>query len=115
MLGTKLKQYRTEHDLRASHLAQEWGVSPTYISLIESGVKFPSAATARNIAKLLGITLEEIYEMIPTTDGHRMPDLATVKQMAEQTGKTMDDVYDMLSPDTAVIDATPTPRPTVKA
>lgn len=51
MLGEALRLIRVFHDRKINELAQEIGLSPSYISEIENGRKTPSLETIEKYAK----------------------------------------------------------------
>lgn len=57
--GRRLKQLRTERHLSQAALAGE-GVSPGYLSRLESGARPPTAQVVAYIAQRLNITVEEL-------------------------------------------------------
>ena len=57
----KVKEMRKEKGWTQSELAIEVGVTPKYISFIESGERTPSLAVADKIAIVLGGTVDQIF------------------------------------------------------
>ena len=51
-------------DIQINKLARAVKINPSHISRIFSGKKQPSHSLARKIATELGITLDELYEML---------------------------------------------------
>ncbi|HFL2582075.1 TPA: helix-turn-helix transcriptional regulator [Clostridioides difficile] len=61
MFKSNLKYYRELNKLTQKQLALEVNVSKEYISQIERGIKNPGFFTAQKIAKILGITIDELF------------------------------------------------------
>jgi transcriptional regulator with XRE-family HTH domain len=59
-LGKRLKQLRLESNLTQEKLAIATGLSQTYISGVESGIRNPSYKTLDKIAKALSISVSDI-------------------------------------------------------
>jgi len=60
-LGKMLKQRRVTMLLTLSELSAKSGVSPSHLSRIEKGKRFPSSHTLRKIAKPLGFSEGELF------------------------------------------------------
>lgn len=60
ILGVKLKQLRTEHDLSLSELAEKSGLSVSYLSEIEKGKKYPTPDKIILLATALGVTFDDL-------------------------------------------------------
>lgn len=60
MFNSNLKYYRKQSKLTQKQLALQAKVSKEYISQIERGIKNPGFFTAQKIAKILGITIDEL-------------------------------------------------------
>lgn len=58
-----LKETRTNKDLLQTEVAKLSNISPGYYCLIEKGLRNPSLKTAKNISCVLGLTLDEFYEV----------------------------------------------------
>lgn len=57
----KLKEIREEKNISQTELAANVGVSVRHIAFIESGDRKPSIDLAFKIAKVLEVTLEQIF------------------------------------------------------
>lgn len=55
MLNEALRLLRVYHDLKAVKLAEKLGISPSYLSEIETGKKEPSLELIRTYAKVFGV------------------------------------------------------------
>jgi transcriptional regulator with XRE-family HTH domain len=63
-LGEKIKQLRKAADFSMRELAIKSGLSPEYISRLESGdIESPGLETLRSISKTLGIDLNEVVQL----------------------------------------------------
>lgn len=59
-LGQRIRLMRKRKGLTQFHLSEQVGLSPTYISYIESGSKSMSLATFIEIANVLNVTADEL-------------------------------------------------------
>ncbi|MBO6257688.1 helix-turn-helix transcriptional regulator [bacterium] len=60
-IGKKIKIERIKRDLTQEQLAFEANLNRTTISSIERGIKSPTVDTLEAIAKVFGITLQEMF------------------------------------------------------
>jgi tetratricopeptide (TPR) repeat protein len=60
-IGTRVREIRTSKGLSQQSLAGS-GISPGYVSLIESGKRTPSRATAERLAERLGVPVEQLLQ-----------------------------------------------------
>jgi transcriptional regulator with XRE-family HTH domain len=60
-LGDYLKEQRVAAALSLRDLAEQSGVSNPYLSMVERGVRNPSAQVLQQIAKALHISAEQLY------------------------------------------------------
>src|SRR3712207_9558721 len=60
-LGDYLREQRVAAALSLRDLAEQSGVSNPYLSMIERGVRQPSAQVLQQIAKALQISAEQLY------------------------------------------------------
>lgn len=58
--GPVLKRFRTERKLTQEELAEKVGVVTSYISMLESGQKFPNLEMLFALAEALEVTTSEI-------------------------------------------------------
>lgn len=61
MIKNKIKEYRAKHDMKQDDLAKLVGVRRETIGNLEKGKYNPSLVLAWNIAKVFGVTIEEIF------------------------------------------------------
>lgn len=59
-----LKQVRKSKGLTLRELSEATGVSETNLSFIERGKTKPTATTIKKIAGVLGLTYEELFDML---------------------------------------------------
>ncbi|HMH31191.1 MAG TPA: helix-turn-helix transcriptional regulator [Methylomirabilota bacterium] len=59
-LGKRLKQLRLESGLTQEKLSIATGLSQTYISGVENGIRNPSIKTLDKLAKALGVSISDI-------------------------------------------------------
>lgn len=57
----RLKELRKQNKLYQKDIAQNLDISPSFYSAIERGERNPTLKLAKNIADLLGTTVEEIF------------------------------------------------------
>lgn len=60
-LKTKLKEYRAKLDMRQGDLAEKVGVRRETIIHLEKGQYNPSLKLAMDIAKVFGVSVEDIF------------------------------------------------------
>ncbi len=61
MIKNRIKEYRAKHDMKQEDLANFVGVRRETIGNLEKGKYNPSLVLAWNIAKVFGVTIEEIF------------------------------------------------------
>jgi putative transcriptional regulator len=64
MVKTRIKEYRAKHDMKQDELAALVGVRRETIYHLEKGRYNPSLILADSIAKVFGVTIEEIFEIV---------------------------------------------------
>lgn len=60
-LKTKLKEYRAKLDMKQGDLAEQVGVRRETIIRLEKGQYNPSLKLAMDIAKVFGVSVEDIF------------------------------------------------------
>jgi putative transcriptional regulator len=60
-MRTRIKEFRARYDLTQEELAKQVGVRRETIVFLEKGKYNPSLKLARNIAKTLQTTIEELF------------------------------------------------------
>lgn len=61
MIKNRIKEYRARFDMKQEELASKVGVRRETIGNIEKGKYNPSLVLAWNIAKVFGVTIEEVF------------------------------------------------------
>ena len=61
MIKNRIKEYRARYDMKQEELAARVGVRRETIGNLEKGKYNPSLVLAWNIAKVFGVTLEELF------------------------------------------------------
>ena len=61
MIKNRIKEYRAKYDMKQEELAVKVGVRRETIGNLENGKYNPSLVLAWNIAKVFGVTIEEIF------------------------------------------------------
>lgn len=64
MIKNRIKEYRAKHDMKQEDLAKLVGVRRETIGNLEKGKYNPSLVLAWNIAKVFGVTIEEIFTVV---------------------------------------------------
>ncbi len=61
MIKNRIKEFRAKNDMKQEELAAKAGVRRETIGNLEKGKYNPSLVLAWNIAKVFGVTIEEIF------------------------------------------------------
>ena len=61
MINNSIKEYRVRFDMKQEELASKVGVRRETIGNLEKGKYNPSLVLAWNIAKVFGVSIEEIF------------------------------------------------------
>ena len=61
MIKNRIKEYRARYDMKQEELADRVGVRRETIGNLEKGKYNPSLVLAWNIAKVFGVTIEELF------------------------------------------------------
>ena len=70
-LGNRLKVLRAERDLTQADLAQRVGVTRKTINTVERGVFVPSTLLALRLARVLGVPVEDVFQLLDEESGGR--------------------------------------------
>ena len=70
-LLNRLKEYRSSQRINQTELGKLAGVSRQTISLIERGDYSPSVTLALTIAKVCGVTVEEVFYLQEETENEK--------------------------------------------
>ena len=76
-LGEKMRKLREDLGISLREFSRRSGVSPSFLSEVESGRRHPSPSRIEEIAKVLGVPVSELADL-----DHRVT-LALVRQMLE--------------------------------
>ena len=76
---SEFKKRRLLAGLTQKQLADLVGLTPKYISLLEVGARRPSIDIAIKIAKILNVTVEDIFLPSLWTKGEKIPQKETLK------------------------------------
>ncbi len=88
-LGRMLKQQRLMIPLTLRKLAAITGISPSYLSRIEKGERFPSASILRRMAKPLGFDESELFALA----GYLSPPTPGIEERSAEFGRGQLDPY----------------------
>lgn len=61
MIKNRIKEFRAKNDMKQEELAAKVGVRRETIGNLEKGKYNPSLVLAWNVAKVFGVTIEEIF------------------------------------------------------
>jgi putative transcriptional regulator len=62
-LASRLKEVRTAAGLTQAELAERAGVSRKTVNTVENGVFVPSTVLALSLARALGTTVEDLFQL----------------------------------------------------
>src|SRR3984957_18380062 len=68
LVGAQLRERRVENAISLRELARRLDVSPSLLSQVETGKIQPSVRTLYAIVGELGLSLDEIFELVGTAD-----------------------------------------------
>lgn len=64
-IGQNIRKYRLKIDISQENLAMSAGLYPAYLGRLERGEKCPTIDTLYKISCALGITINELFVLIP--------------------------------------------------
>nr|WP_296769413.1 XRE family transcriptional regulator [Rhodococcus sp. (in: high G+C Gram-positive bacteria)] len=67
-VGQRLKQLRVHRDITLSELSEETGISTSTLSRLEAGLRLPTLEQLLPLARMYGVTLDELVDAPPTGD-----------------------------------------------
>jgi transcriptional regulator with XRE-family HTH domain len=67
-VGPRLKHLRLRRDITLSELAEETGISTSTLSRLEAGLRRPTLEQLLPLARVHGVTLDELVDAPPTGD-----------------------------------------------
>ncbi len=62
-LSNRIKDFRSDHGLTQAELAERVGVTRKTVNTVENGVFVPSAVLALKLAKALGVSVEQLFQI----------------------------------------------------
>ena len=71
MIKNRIKEYRARYDMKQEELARLVGVRRETIGNLEKGKYNPSLVLAWNIAKVFGVSIEEVFTVEPDNTAER--------------------------------------------
>lgn len=77
-LGSRLRDIRLKAGLTLRELARQVDVSPSFVSQIENGKSQPSVATLYAFAKLLNVSVDDLFENRPAVPQHSTDDVDAI-------------------------------------
>jgi transcriptional regulator with XRE-family HTH domain len=93
LLGKQIKFYRKKRQLSQAALAERAGISITFLSNIERGLKYPTSETLSCIANGLGVNLCDLFqETAPTVEHHAMLERFKI-DITQTVMKSLETVY----------------------
>jgi transcriptional regulator with XRE-family HTH domain/quercetin dioxygenase-like cupin family protein len=66
-LGARLREVRLRSGMSLREVARQLGVSPSFVSQLENGKSQPSVATLYSMAQLLGVSIDELFDIEDTS------------------------------------------------
>lgn len=103
-LGVKIRENRKARGLTLTEMAEQCGISPSFLSQIERDKANPSVATLKTIAKVFGVSLGTFFEEIDSGGDQPQPAETLAKVVRADQRKLM--IYpgsgirnELLSPD----------------
>lgn len=94
--GFKIKGLRIKHNLPSISVANSLDITPTYLSLIESGKKKPSSKVLKKAATLFNVPIEEFEEseqlLIDFNELSKKIDISNIIAVLEMTNKRNSDL-----------------------
>src|SRR5215208_2978270 len=82
-VGQNVKRLREEQRYTQTEIARRCGVTPAAISGLEHGVFTPSATLLVNLARVLGVSVEELIEEPVAHDLEARPPRVELDDLAE--------------------------------
>ena len=67
-LGKKIRHYRRQHQLKLVELAEQCGISPSFLSQIERDQANPSVTTLYNLADALDVSIANFFTEMETAE-----------------------------------------------
>jgi len=87
-LGYAIRVLRQARDLTSAALAAKAGISPTYLSLIETGDRTPPKDTLQKIALAMGV--DPVLLETLSSEGREIPRSARIRSLTESLNRLAD-------------------------
>ena len=87
-LGYAIRVLRQARDLTSAAVASKAGISPTYLSLIETGDRTPPKDTLQKLALALGVD-PALLETL-SSEGREVPRSARIRSLTESLNRLAD-------------------------
>ena len=88
----KLKQLRVELNITQAELAKRSGTTPAAISHFEAGIRKPTVDILKNLALVLGVTVDELVGLKDHLQGKEEQNLAFRKLSRDLNESEIDEV-----------------------
>lgn len=92
-MGPRLKSFRLKSGRSLREIARQLNVSPSFVSQIENGKSQPSVSTLYSFARLLGVTLDELFETEGSALNKKSMSDAASKVVSRDTFETPSDAW----------------------
>lgn len=96
LIGKRIKNIRTQHDMTQEQLAEYSGITPGYLSKIEAGTKQPSLEVLMAIAYSFGVSLDDLVYSNTHLDNFGVTKRMIMKAIDECTTNEQNMIYSML-------------------
>ena len=87
-IGTKIKELRKKKDMTQERLAEYLNVSFQAVSKWETGAASPDLSMIVPLARLLGVSTDELFGLVTTEEDPRMKELEAAWDKTYETGDT---------------------------
>ena len=91
LFGMRMRELRTSRKLSQEQLAEKVGISPKYMSRIETGSQFPSFGIITKLADALQVEVKDFFEFT-----HEAGNIMELKKIIKNLLKELEDDKDKL-------------------
>jgi len=91
LFGMRMRELRTSRKLSQEQLAEKVGISPKYMSRIETGSQFPSFGIITKLADALQVEVKDFFEFT-----HEAGNIMELKEIIKNLLKELEDDKDKL-------------------
>jgi len=95
ILGKGVRFYRQKRQLSQADLAKKAGISITFLSNIERGIKYPTSDTLSALANGLEVEVYELFRHDPSPAEHRVLFERFKNDITQNVMKTLETLYKM--------------------